>query len=873
MGEEKRRNNIALFLSILENEISAATLRGATKAAKETGANLLVFPMDLIDANYSDKEVNFFRYQYNTLADFMVSDSIDGVIIEYGMIVSALKEQDKKTFLSKIGSIPTILLAEDAEGYQSICVDNNAGLKDTLLHLIKEHHCTKIGFISGPRDNHDAQMRLQVYFDTMREQGLPIDEEWVAYGNFSMYVEDVVTRFVKAHPDIEAIACANDSMAMGVYLALEKMGLQPGKDILVTGFDDIPSAGTLNPPLTTVKADPAQLSYRAVYALMNPGEKSYLENVPSELVIRESCGCLNHTTSFMPEEHSGLMDLTKWREDARERILDAERRTVYEHELGNITRDMIFYNNSERDLYESILKTLKRLQFDSCFILRYEKTIVHKIEDIWVRPQSANLYAYYKEGGEPCVLETKLSCNLDGIFRDELFCSSGRFDMVVLPLFFGDDQMGLMFVQTRSKDFPFAFQLACQVSNTLAIIDTMHEQERMKKELEMANQAKSQFLAHMSHEIRTPINSIIGFNEMILRENLDRQIEEYALDVKGAANALLALVNDILDFSKIEAGKMNLAENNYQLRFLMHDAISLMKPRAEKKGLKLRLEYDPSLPNYLYGDSDRIRQILLNLMSNGVKYTREGEVLLKVSGIVKGEEIALHFEIKDTGIGIKREDLAHLFEPFERLEADRNRHIEGTGLGINITVSLLKLMNSHLEVESEYNQGSTFAFTLVQRIIDHSPIGTDFYSKRKPTDERDVSGGFKVQGVSMLIVDDNAMNRKVLMHLLKNTGIRVDDVDSGRACIDKVAATSYDIIMLDHMMPQMDGIETLQHLKQMESFQASRPIVIALTANAVSGVKDMYLEKGFDDYLSKPVQPRVLYQALLKHIDPDKIIG
>lgn len=396
--------------------------------------------------------------------------------------------------------------------------------------------------------------------------------------------------------------------------------------------------------------------------------------------------------------------------------------------------------------------------------------------------------------------------------------------------------------------------------------DVAHENQ-LREAIELANQAsvaKSSFLANMSHEVRTPINAIIGFNEMILRENQDENINDYATDAKNAAETLLMLVNDVLDFSKIEAGKMEIVPAEYSVKTLLNTVMGMMNERAESKGLALYLYLENDMPEYLLGDMGRIQQILINLISNAIKYTDEGKITLNVSAVTDGENAKIHFSVKDTGIGIKKEDIDHLFNEFERIELERNRNIEGTGLGINITTGLLKLMGSELKVDSTYGLGSEFSFTIEQKIISHEASADEEKSDK-------VSFKFTAPTLELLVVDDNKMNRKVFANLLKETMIKVDQAESGPQCLEMVANKKYDIIMLDHMMPEMDGIETLDTMLKQKLIDIKATPVVALTANAIAGAKEMYLEHGFSDYLAKPVRPEHLNEMILKHVSDEKI--
>ncbi len=402
------------------------------------------------------------------------------------------------------------------------------------------------------------------------------------------------------------------------------------------------------------------------------------------------------------------------------------------------------------------------------------------------------------------------------------------------------------------------------------------EELRVAKEMaEKANQAKNDFLANMSHEIRTPINAITGMNEMVIRESEDEQIRQYAFNIKYASQTLLALINDILDFAKIEAGKMEIVEDNYELRFLLKDAVNMVRMKAEKKKLLLKIEVEESLPNQLYGDSIRIHQVLLNILNNAVKYTKVGSVSLRVSGERQGtDSVLLKMVVEDTGVGIRQEDIPRLFDGFERLDIKENRHIEGSGLGLAITYKLLKQMGGRLEVESTYGEGSVFTVFLSQQIIGDEAVGSlqDEYNKGKVS-KSVYRESFEAPDAKILVVDDNEMNLLVVEKLLKTTQVKIDTCMSGRECLLQMQKEKYDVILLDHMMPEMDGMETLKRARQMEEEAGGRTPVIALTANVISGVRDMYLEAGFDDYLSKPIDGKLLEEMLIKHIPPEKLIA
>ncbi len=395
----------------------------------------------------------------------------------------------------------------------------------------------------------------------------------------------------------------------------------------------------------------------------------------------------------------------------------------------------------------------------------------------------------------------------------------------------------------------------------------------LKEEAERANEAKSSFLARMSHEIRTPINAVLGMNEMILREADSDSVKEYATNIHSAGKVLLSIINDILDLSKIESSKMEIMEADYNLGSLLLDIENMISLRAEEKNLNFKIVTDARLPKVLYGDEKRIKQCITNLLTNSVKYTKEGSVTLQVDFVDnKDGTINLWVSVSDTGIGIKEDELYMLFDPFTRLDLNSNKNIEGTGLGLSITKRLLEMMGGNLTVESLYGKGSTFSFVIPQKVTDAECLGdyktaVDDADAGKDKDRKQ----FVAPRARILAVDDTRVNITVVKGLLKRLKVQFDSALSGQECLDKVKDNQYDIILLDHMMPEMDGIETLHHMQRMEEYQKNKPVVIALTANAIVGAKEEYLREGFSDYLSKPIDSAQLEEMIHRYL-PDELI-
>lgn len=406
-----------------------------------------------------------------------------------------------------------------------------------------------------------------------------------------------------------------------------------------------------------------------------------------------------------------------------------------------------------------------------------------------------------------------------------------------------------------------------------SIINTFRKIRDNENEKSMAvaqSKAESNFLANMSHEIRTPINAVLGLNEMVLRETKESQILEYAQNIDNSGKMLLAIVNDILDLSKIRSGKMKIISDKYSLYAIVQSVRDMIEAKATDKNLDFSIMIDESIPNNLIGDDTRIKQIIINVLNNAVKYTDKGKVSLDISGAsIEDDSVLLKIMISDTGRGIKEEDLSSLFDAFARVDEKKNKTIEGTGLGLALVKNLVEAMNGTISVDSIYGKGSTFIIEIPQKKYDNVSVANAKTEEKKEKEDINKTALFTAPTAKILVTDDVKVNLTVVKSLLKRTEIKVTAVLSGKDCIEALKANDYDVIFLDHLMPQMDGIETLEIIKR-DKLADDTPIIV-LTANVIAGAKEQYLAHGFNDYLTKPIKSEDLEEMLLKYIPESKI--
>lgn len=454
-----------------------------------------------------------------------------------------------------------------------------------------------------------------------------------------------------------------------------------------------------------------------------------------------------------------------------------------------------------------------------------------------------------------CVILTGIWRNIDGTDTDRYYVVQE----VVISL-------GIIFVSL----------IVAGIVNSLIteqnhrLLDALRKEKRSQQEAEAANMAKSSFLANMSHEIRTPINAILGMNEMILREEKDPAIRGYAGNIQASGNSLLSIVSDVLDISKIESGKLEIIPVDYEVNSLISDCCNMAAGRAKAKELELLVECADNVPMKLCGDETHIRQIIMNLLTNAVKYTEKGTVKLIVSGRFTDGGFVLKVDVSDTGIGIAEENLPQLFTQFQRFDLQRNRNIEGTGLGLSIVKRLCDLMSGTITARSVLGSGSTFTVELPQKVVDSTPCGGVNLNYSAGA-EHEYHHSFEAPEAKILAVDDLPVNLLVIANLLKETRIKIDTAGSGRECMDKCSQQKYDLILMDHMMPEMDGVQTFEKLHGDKSSPNFETPVIMLTANALAGMREQYMDVGFADYVSKPVRGAKLKEAIRRNL-PESLI-
>ncbi|MCQ2519040.1 MAG: substrate-binding domain-containing protein [Lachnospiraceae bacterium] len=820
---------------------------------------------------------------------FMPDYSFFDAAIVLGSGITSLENTKEIIQKFKQANIPVVVQGIEVERTTGVTVDNYVGMKALGNHLIEEHNVKDCVFIGGTSDHADSNQRLQALSDALAEHGYELDEKNVVYANWERKLVDEFIIGVygdRKNKLPDAIVCANDPMAMFAIYALESIGYKVPEDVLVSGFDNLNVGRLFYPSIASVDQqyhEQGKICAGSVLELINDSSKIQKIVVPCTAIPGESCGCINCKNEVENRSRIGHNLLI---EDAAKsnlvgRIAHLEENILVAGEFEDIatilkqdflttkgpeSEDFHIYVNTQ---YKSLKYMNNRGAEPEAYYGPVLDVIAAKADGMVCEEKTLDikdlLLGYTGEGkGKTYVVHNiKINNSIIG------YMIMGHTDGAFSNKLYDDFRTHICLVLDRFQNCMELTRLNKELMITYENEKRAHQLEIALVQAETANKTKSQFLANVSHEIRTPINAILGMDAMILRESSEAAIKDYAKDIKNASNTLLALINDILDFSKIESGKMDIIPAKYQLDSVLNDLLSMIKPKAEEKGLELKLVLNPNTPAKLYGDEIRVKQVMLNLINNAVKYTKEGKITWIVDYEIPQQNVCvLKVAVVDTGIGIKPEDLKKIYSPYERFDQVENKSVEGTGLGLSITKSLLEKMDSELVVESTYGKGSKFSFVLKQPMWGTDPIGDNLTGNH----ENDEKGEkFHAPTASVLVTDDVEMNLTVIKNLLKRVEISPDICTDGTEAIKLANEKKYDVILLDAMMPNMSGEETLQCIRNSSKLNKETPIVV-LTANAIVGAREEYLAAGFDDYLSKPINGELLENVIQKYLPVEKQI-
>ena len=921
------------------------------------GKSLFIFPGGRLNATINSENLR------NAIYSLVNSENLDGFISHSSSIIF-IKSQEFERFHSSFSSLPFVTLALKVPGHPCVEFDAYTGMKHLILHCINVHGARKIAFIQGPAFHPSAQTRLRAYHDALKESGLPSSPDSplitdpFMWGNGTEAAAQLLeSRKLKPGEDFDTLVGSNDQMALEAIEYFSKRGYYVPRDYHALGFDDSLEGRFAKSPLSTVGVPYVTMGKEAFRAILESLEKSPSDGdtgdaikelfLPTELIIRESCGCQN--MYHLPIEETGQelyeipaqQDLTAaiaayfelntketnaiikplvraWqkafpeagsesRQPSAESFLYLFEKTLIKFFKANGYPEKIFrflkYACKTGLILPSQIRKLEPALYQAIFsarepltvIVQHERTKLNtvltslKYELLGIREknsliQSLSKYlpkigidtagiALYKDN-ETSIWIGSFSPDGIGLMREEYFpakklvpeplntqFSHGIF--MVQPLFMENRSLGYFIHNVLNSDAITFEELRSIVSYALKGIIQYEEVESARQKMQesdeqsrllmlqkeaaqAASEAKSQFLSNMSHEIRTPMNSVLGMTELLLSENLTKRQMDYAEDIRTSAMALLDIINDILDISKIQSGKMTLNPVHFDFRALLDNICSMIRFLIIHKEIVFSMETQGEIPKCLYADDVRLRQILLNVLGNAVKFTKAGHVSLTI----EVSDADIRFIVSDTGIGIRQEEIPRVFDAFVQADDIHNRNRKGTGLGLSITKSLVEMMGGHISAESVYGEGATFRIVIPKVIGDEKMIRSI----------ESVESVLFTPDIKILVVDDNLLNLNVVCGLLWLSNLTVFTAESGRQAIEIAGQNQYDLIFMDHMMPEMDGVEATKILREM----GVKVPIIALTANAVTQAKEMMLAAGMDDFLPKPILKSSLNEMLIK---------